>query len=107
MDHAIFVNEFKCQTDLAEKLVASLNRQGPLLHFRRQGGSTEFRLNVESIVLHPRLMVPDNVKGGRVGLIGKGRECVNLTKPLTKEEGTVRIKYNKQANNNNNPCVPL
>ena len=79
MHHVVAVNKVQRQQNFAQQFVAPLRRQrSHARHFVTQSATAQFRLNVESIVLHPGLVVAHNVKVGRVGLIRKGRQCVDF-----------------------------
>jgi hypothetical protein len=79
MNHSVAMNKLERKKHFPQQFPFFWNVKIPF-HFRLQGGRTKLCLDVEAAVFHPRLMVPDTVKGGRVGLIRQCGKCVNLMK---------------------------
>lgn len=95
MAHVVLVDELEGQQNLTKEFVATLVghglplRQGRSLKFHHlmgrrnlqlglQSRSTQLGLNMESALLHPGLVVANDVKGCSVSLVTEGGKSIHL-----------------------------
>ena len=78
MDHVMTMQKGQSQAHFPQKFVATGEIESILQHFFGEISLAKFGLNEKTIVLHPGLVIPDNVERCRIRLIREGRESIHL-----------------------------